>query len=241
MDADDISFPERLECQVAVMEAKSEIGVCGCWWFSIDDAENVVNEQRLPVEPDECRSWFFLFGEQPIGHPCVMYRKELVKELGGYESGFRHAEDFRLWARMASNSISMTNIPKFLFKYRVHTAQVSAVHRDEQRNSHNKALAELLSECLATTVDCHDALLVRSMDLRPEDVTSFSVFRRLLEIKFNAIIFFYRNCDLSESLKSKMNIKVTDSIAESLGATTLATRTVFRMFVGFVRKLYRES
>lgn len=241
MDADDISLPERLARQVSVLDARSEIGVCGCWWRSIDEKGKILTEQRLPIGANECRSWFYLYGEQPIGHPCVMYRTRLVKDIGGYESKFRHAEDFRLWTRLVGNSVAMVNIPEFLFMYRVHAAQVSAVQRDEQRRSHNRALAEFLSEILATNVDCCDADLVRSLDFRPEKLTSYDRLERLLELKLNSINFFYLSSNLTESSKYSMNVEVIAALSANLAATTLAPFPAIKMLCEFSRKLNHES
>jgi len=241
MDADDISLPERLSRQVEILDNNPEIGVCGCWWRTIDEGGKVLSEQRLPTGSDECKSWFFLFGEQPLGHPCSMYRTRLVSDMGGYEREFRHAEDFRLWSKLARNSVAMANVPEFLFLYRRHAIQVSELHRDEQRQNHNRALAEFLSESLGTPVNSNDAALLRSRDLRPELVTSPEIIERLVELRLNAIVSFYRGNDLPENVKYGMNLQAISALCANLATTTFPMRPLFGMLYVFARRLNRET
>ena len=76
MDADDISFPDRIKKQVAFMDANPEVGVSGTWIKTISS----VNECTWFTlsEPDLVRC-HLLFG-CPLAHPTVILRTILLKE-----------------------------------------------------------------------------------------------------------------------------------------------------------------
>jgi len=103
MDADDICHPERFAHQVAFLGANPDHGVVGSWSEDIDE-----NDQQWPIEGADHPVTYadFLhnirFGGPLLVHPGVMYRRELVREQGGYHKAFLHCEDLDLWLRHMS-------------------------------------------------------------------------------------------------------------------------------------------
>jgi glycosyltransferase involved in cell wall biosynthesis len=116
MDADDISYPERLEKQVSFMISNPEVGVLGTSYDIIDSLGNVLSTRYPPATDSKIRSSLFL--QNPLCHPSVMFRRDTVSELGGYLGGL-HAEDYDLWARLAtSTSIKFANLSEVCIGYR---------------------------------------------------------------------------------------------------------------------------
>ncbi len=128
MDADDISRPERLKCQVSFMDANPRVGVCGSWVRLISTTDNKV--RKLPKSSEEIRCW--QFHTVGVAHPSVILRRQFFSDHGLlYDPSFRHVEDYELWGR-AIQYMEFANIQKVLLDYRISPEQICAVHAEEQ-------------------------------------------------------------------------------------------------------------
>ena len=121
MDADDLMYPERLAKQAAYLDQHPETTlVCTNvrgfpedelregfrlyieWLNSLESFEDIQRE---------------MFVESPICHPSVMFRKEAVLSLGGYqEQGW--AEDYDLWLRMIQAGMKLDKLSETLLDWR---------------------------------------------------------------------------------------------------------------------------
>lgn len=133
MDADDISRPARFARQYAFLETHPDYGVVGSWSEDIgEDGEPMLREGAdHPVTHDELLEAIEA-GGQLICHPAAMFRRDIVRGLGGYHAAFRHCEDLDLWLRLASVT-RLGNIPERLVRYRRYPEQVSSRHSTEQQ------------------------------------------------------------------------------------------------------------
>ncbi len=133
MDADDICMPGRFARQIAFLAGHPDHGVVGCWSEDIDEHGNgycVV----APEHPDTHEGFLAAIesGGPLLCHPAVMYRRDLVRAVGGYHGAFRHCEDLDLWLRLAGVT-RLCSIPERLIRYRHYDAQVSSRHATEQQ------------------------------------------------------------------------------------------------------------
>lgn len=115
MDADDISHPYRLVTQYNYLENNPETSVCGSNYSLIDENDNSIGYVALPENDAQIK--YALFFKNPICHPSVMYRRELITSAGGYSGGI-HAEDYDLWARLSLKKVKFHNVQKNLLDYR---------------------------------------------------------------------------------------------------------------------------
>lgn len=97
-DADDVSYPKRLEKQLNFLKEHPEVGLLGSWKAVVEDGKQ--NIQEMPVEDEEIRR--FLCKGQPIQHSTVMMRKELADQIGGYNERTAFLLDRDLFIRMAT-------------------------------------------------------------------------------------------------------------------------------------------
>lgn len=117
MDADDISVPERFEKQLAAFEADTEAAVIGGQIKEfIDAADNVVGERSVPQDDSEIKQ--FLKSRCPMNLVTVMYRKSVVKAVGGFMDWYCE-EDYFLWIRLAEARYKFANLPDNLVNVRV--------------------------------------------------------------------------------------------------------------------------
>ena len=141
MDADDISLPERLERQVAFMEANPDIGACGTWVVTMGDREGEIWGYPESSEEIRCR---LLFGAA-IAHPTVCMRRDaFARHRLQFDEAYPHAEDYELWSR-ASEAFPLANLASVLLRYRTHAGSVSRQHHDGQEATVKRIHRERLS------------------------------------------------------------------------------------------------
>ena len=124
LDADDIAMPERLERQVAYLDAHPEVGAVGAQVVLVDAGGNRLQEMDFPTTPALAR-WRILYGT-PLLHSAATMRRALVEQVGGYSVHHRYATDFELFSRLVEVT-RLANLPEFLVAYRRNPGQISAV------------------------------------------------------------------------------------------------------------------
>lgn len=121
MDADDISLPDRLEKQVQYLNAHPKVAVLGTN-VELFDENGVISTGWSSTDPAQMKvDLLFSCG---LAHPSVMMRRNVIQELGGYDLAFEGLEDYQLWCRVAKH-YDVTTLPDLLFRYRIHSAQVT--------------------------------------------------------------------------------------------------------------------
>ena len=159
MDADDLSHPDRIGMQVSAMDANVQLIVLGSAIHMIDANGNNLGHRSYPVGSAAVRQ-ALLMGP-PVAHPSVMFRRDPVRDLGGYRAWFRHCEDYDLWLRCSRlGSGSIDNLPHTLLDYRIHPDSISQKHPLEQHERceiawwlHKLHLAGLTEPALLTEDD----------------------------------------------------------------------------------------
>lgn len=131
MDADDVSHPERLAQQVAYLDAHPEVGVLGTrTTFASTVAESrgmqaFVQWQNTILSPQEHAVKRFV--DAPLAHPTVLFRRELVEQHGGYDTG-PLPEDHELWLRWMDAGVSFAKLPQELLTWNDHAGRLSRTH-----------------------------------------------------------------------------------------------------------------
>lgn len=114
MDADDIAHPERIERQVAWMDAHPDVGVLGTAMTEFtDDPAMAAREKPVKEEHDEIVRQ--LPWRNPVNHPTVCIRRTLLAD--GYPD-LEYLEDYFLWAQLIARGVRFHNLPLALVSYR---------------------------------------------------------------------------------------------------------------------------
>ncbi len=103
-DVDDVSFPQRLERQVAFMEENPDV------WLLGTCCENVYKTglRTLWSWHDERSLPLVVLKQTPFAHSTVMMQTDKCQSLGGYDPSFKTAQDMEFWMRFARHGkISM--------------------------------------------------------------------------------------------------------------------------------------
>jgi glycosyltransferase involved in cell wall biosynthesis len=97
-DADDLSFPTRLERQLQFMGAHPDVAVLGCPWIELDRGGEPV-APRVPFVAGPLNDVLPRFN--PLTHSSVIFRRDVVLRHGGYDDRLSFSQDYDLWLRLA--------------------------------------------------------------------------------------------------------------------------------------------
>ncbi len=128
LDADDIAAPERLQRQVAYLDAHPQVVVVGSAYVQ----EDHLRGRSIPVTPpltDAAIRRAMLHGN-PFCHSTVMMRRTAVNQSGPYAEDFPFVQDYELWTRLALTG-EMANLPDLLVTRHYHPHNVSNNWRRE--------------------------------------------------------------------------------------------------------------
>jgi len=129
-DADDISLPERLATQVSYMELHRPVALISSGVRFIDRAGHKLNAY-IPCTDRTVLRWRLLF-TNPIRHPTVLWRRELVNNVvGHYDPRFVFAQDYELWVRVADH-LEIGALPVALVETRRHSKSITTTENQTQ-------------------------------------------------------------------------------------------------------------
>lgn len=117
MDADDISFENRIELQVAFLEKHPDVGGVSSGCYIVDENSNIISEMVMPGRtPEEVKAW--LLFDNIIINSSAMFRKEVIAEFGiAYQDNQTVMQDYGLWTSFVTNS-NWVVMEEKLVKYR---------------------------------------------------------------------------------------------------------------------------
>ena len=124
MDTDDIAVNDRFEKQLNILENNPRLAIIGGYMNEFEDESfKSIGLKKVPLSGKEIKETLKL--SNPFNHPTVLFKKSIVKRLGGYSSIFLGFEDYELWARVIKEGYEVKNIPQVLVNFRVNKAQIS--------------------------------------------------------------------------------------------------------------------
>ncbi len=138
MDCDDISLPERLRKQALFMESNAQVGAVGVH-------SRVVFEDMRPSykrEPAQFHALIMLdsFIGVSFQHAALMMRRDLVLEVGGYDTALQYSSDRDLMTRLMGRT-QLANIPEILYIHRRREGQLTS--HDNPRRAEDGLLTRI--------------------------------------------------------------------------------------------------
>jgi glycosyltransferase involved in cell wall biosynthesis len=130
-DADDLSHPERFSKQVQFLEATPLVGLVGTRVQLIDADDKPLDRPYFARAATNAEIQAELLHSNCLCQGSVMFRRELLDEIGDYELDNIGSEDYDLWLRMAEMT-ELAVLDEVLYRYRLHGSSLGHRQRYEQ-------------------------------------------------------------------------------------------------------------
>lgn len=141
LDQDDLCAPTRLERQVSLLEANTDIAMCGSWSEMRTEApDRTVSTAvaRYPLSYPAVRSAMLFMN--PVASSTSTMRLSAFRSGGlAYRPEFGNSLDYDMWSR-ASDRLPICNLPAPLGTHRVHGDQTSQGEALQRMNAHALAI-----------------------------------------------------------------------------------------------------
>lgn len=131
MDGDDYSHPDRFEKEVAFLEANPDVMVVGGQMNIMDENGKITASRAYPT--GGLKHFLFSCVRNPLAHPTIMMRREVVDKGYRYDETLRMSEDLDLWLRLMNDGYKIANLPDTLLDYRVTDSFLEKRSSDVQR------------------------------------------------------------------------------------------------------------
>lgn len=123
MDADDIALPERIEKQVAYLEAHKETVAVGGFCYIINKNGKIIGRKTFPTSFEEIYEYIFRFIPVQQG-TLTIAKHRLPKNFAFYEDGMNTAEEVELFFKLFQHG-RVENMPAYMLAYRMHDTNTS--------------------------------------------------------------------------------------------------------------------
>lgn len=129
MDADDWSYPDRLEKQVKFMEANPKVVISSGNMEICNGELKKINTSNFPTSDEDIRKVFLQYN--PTVSPAMIWKREVSEEIGGFSINTM-SEDYMFFIDMSSQG-EVANLKDILLKYRVLDTSISST---QMRRAH---------------------------------------------------------------------------------------------------------
>jgi glycosyltransferase involved in cell wall biosynthesis len=129
IDSDDTSPKDRIEKQVAFMDAHPEVVVSGGTVQICDASLTPTNLRQYNLTDDAIRAKLFRYS--PFAHPSVIYSLDAVKKAGMYNPDLNDAEDYDLYFRLGRIG-KFANLSDVIHNLRLSSGSISQTRGKRQ-------------------------------------------------------------------------------------------------------------
>lgn len=147
MDADDISLPDRIQCQLEYLDEHPSVDISGCCVEIFSDKgiqgglERYQHWLNSVCEPEQVRQQIFI--ESPLPNPSLMFRRTALQRLGGYRNN-HWPEDYDLLLRADAVHMRMGKPESVLLRWREHEARLTHTDALYDRENFMRAKSHFL-------------------------------------------------------------------------------------------------
>jgi glycosyltransferase involved in cell wall biosynthesis len=130
-DSDDISFPTRLEKQVAFLDANPDVVAVGAQMQVTDPYGLPLDQTRFPTDHSGIERELLRGSGWTMPQPVATFRRDAFERAGRYRLEYSNSEDLDLFLRLATVG-KLANLPEVLVSWRRHLQSVNHARGDAQ-------------------------------------------------------------------------------------------------------------
>ncbi|MGI6328194.1 MAG: glycosyltransferase family 2 protein [Dethiobacteria bacterium] len=139
-DADDLSYPYRIEKQIDYLKQRRNLVAAGSFIECIPGRNDYIPQQNLGglenlinrVQTSE-EIKLELFRTCPLTHGTMIYSKKAFTSLGKYNPVLKISYDYDLWTRLITAG-NIEKVPEKLYKYRMHSNSLTTKNQLQNIN-----------------------------------------------------------------------------------------------------------
>jgi glycosyltransferase involved in cell wall biosynthesis len=132
-DCGDISLPERLKIELALLESHGEVALVSCATRYVGPGGEWLYDAA--VSPEQADHGLLALDLRtihgPAHHGSTMFRRDIYEKVGGYRKEFYFAQDLDLWTRLAERGRHVA-LPEILYQATFALNSISSLHRERQ-------------------------------------------------------------------------------------------------------------
>jgi glycosyltransferase involved in cell wall biosynthesis len=161
-DACDISLPNRLSLQKALLHQYEDCAFVSCWTTVVGPKDEYLFTRKgrgratTPISILSKREDNWVAIDGPTHHGSVMFRRDAYVKAGGYRAAFYYAQDWDLWYRLGALD-KFAIAEQCLYRGRITPDSISSLSRDRQvayaRLSHKAIVLRLAGHSDAAVVE----------------------------------------------------------------------------------------
>ena len=136
LDSDDVAMPERFEEQMKLADNRKDVVLIASGSISTNEKGQPIKDHKYPTDHKSLVRRLHTKQAFPH-HSSMVYRRDVVEKLGGFNSRYVGSEDYDLWLRLSEVG-KVAAIGKPLVKFRTHEHNIS-------KSEGGNALADLAS------------------------------------------------------------------------------------------------
>ena len=163
MDADDICLPNRLQKQFDFMEENADVALSSCRFMTLKNG--VISSGGCGGKSDDNSIKALLLVTNPILHPGIIAKAEVIKELG-YDKNFTCTEDMELWTRFITAGYKVEILSEYLMIYRLHDKQITETTLEKQKGEVLKIQRSYLSSILSPMTESQEEFYINGIYFR---------------------------------------------------------------------------
>lgn len=190
MDSDDIAHPERIQEEINVLLADSQLDLVATNVIRIDETGKIIRKKVIRQHSSiGCQFASLFYG--PIYHATLLARKKLFEQFKFLEEPYAlHTEDYELFSRMLRSGVKMKNIDKHLYFVRKNKKSVSQLYSNIQDANFTECVRRNLEHFIKKSVNTSTAQIVSNRmpkKIKNKDLISALKLIKLIRSEFVSI------------------------------------------------------
>ena len=164
MDGDDISHPERLERQYAYMIDNPRCYFLATEGVLIGECGKKIKDIRINFNSHSQKEYILNYGS-PFVHSSMMFSRQKVLELGGYDENYKTRQDLELWLKVIYTGLEICVLKERLIYFRYFPQSLS--HKSTE-NLYINVIIKALYRAKDLGININSAEIKKALKQKPE-------------------------------------------------------------------------